>query len=97
MTMRLSGRDKLRVMKAMAGKPDMAMRKEPACAKRDGGIDKVNSVAEDGEEAVEPVSQSVGALVLARGNSSDGRLDLDERGGRKKNGLTVHVKPMSKP
>ena len=33
--MRLSGRDEHRVMKAMAGKPHMAMRKEPARAKRD--------------------------------------------------------------
>ena len=34
MTMRLSSRDEHRVMKAMAGKPDMAMGKEPARAKR---------------------------------------------------------------
>jgi hypothetical protein len=97
MAVRLSGRDEHRVMEAVAGKPGMAMGKEPARANGDRSVERVNSVAEGGEEAVEPISQSVGALLLARGNSSDGRLDLDERGGRKKNGLTVHVKPMSKP
>ena len=76
--MRLSGRDEHRVMKAMAGKPDMAMRKEPARANGDCSVDKVNSVAEGGDEAIEPVSQSADARLLARGNSSDGRLNLDE-------------------
>jgi hypothetical protein len=51
MIMRLSGRYERRVMKAMAGKPFMAMGKEPARANGDRGVDKVNSVAEGGEEA----------------------------------------------
>jgi hypothetical protein len=38
----------------------------------------VNSVAEGGDEAIEPVSQNADARRLTRGNSSDGRLDLDE-------------------
>jgi hypothetical protein len=78
MTMRLSGRDEHRVMEAVWGKSGMAMGKEPARANGDRSVNGVNSVAEGGEEAVEPVSQSVGALLLARRNSSDGRLDLDE-------------------
>ena len=77
MTMRLSGRGKHRVMKAMAGKPDMAMGKEPACANGDCDVDRVNSVAEGGEEAIEPIPQSVDARLLARGNSSDSRFNLD--------------------
>jgi hypothetical protein len=76
--MRLSGRDEHRVMKAMAGKPGMAMGKEPARANGDCGVDGVNSVAEGGKEAIEPVSQSSDARLLAGGNSSDGRLDLDD-------------------
>ena len=80
MTMRLSGRDEHRVMKAMAGKPNMAMRKEPARANRDRNVEWVNSVAEggDGDEAFEPVSQSADAPLLARWNSSYGRLNLDD-------------------
>jgi hypothetical protein len=35
MAIRLSGRNEHRVMKSMAGKPDMAMGKEPARAKGD--------------------------------------------------------------
>lgn len=76
--MRLSGRGKHRVMKAMAGKPDMAMGKEPARANGDCDVDRVNSAAEGGDEAIEPVSQSAEARLLARWNSSDGRLDLDD-------------------
>ena len=76
--MRLSGRDEHRVMKAMAGKPGMAMGKEPARANGDCGVDKVNSVTEGGDEAIEPVSQSADARLLARGNSSDDYLNLDE-------------------
>ena len=38
-------------MKAMAGKPGIAMRKEPARADGDCGVDGVNSVAEGGKEA----------------------------------------------
>jgi hypothetical protein len=78
MAVRLSGRDEHRVMKAMAGKPGMAMRQEPARANGDFGVDKVNSVAEGGNEAFEPVSQGGDARLLARGNSADGRLNLDK-------------------
>ncbi len=42
----LSGRDEYRVMKAMAGKPGMAMGKERTRANGDCGVDRVNSVAE---------------------------------------------------
>ena len=76
--MRLSGRDEHHVMKAMAGKPGMAMGKEPTRANGDCDVDRVNSIAEGGEEAIEPIPQSADARLLARGNSSDGRLDLDK-------------------
>ena len=75
--MRLSGRDEHRVMKAMAGKSGMAMGKELARANGDRSVDGANSVAEGGDEAIEPVSQSAEARLLARWNSSDGRLNLD--------------------
>jgi hypothetical protein len=78
MTMRLSGRDEHQVMKAITWEPDMAIGKEPARASGDCSVDRVNSIAECGEKAIEPVPQSVDARRLARGNSSDGRLDLDE-------------------
>ena len=65
-------------MKAMAGKPGMAMGKEPTGANGDCGVDGVNSIAEGGDEAIEPVSQSADARLLARRNSFDGGLDLDE-------------------
>ena len=55
MAVHLSGPDEQRVMKAMAGKSGMAMGKEPARANGDRGVDWVNSVAEGGEEAIEPV------------------------------------------
>jgi hypothetical protein len=53
--MRLSGRGKHCVMKAIAGKPGMAMGKEPARANGDCGVDRMNSIAEGGKEAIEPV------------------------------------------
>jgi hypothetical protein len=56
MTMRLSGRDEHHVMKAITGEPGMAMGKEPTRANGDCGVDKVNSVAEGRDEAIEPVS-----------------------------------------
>jgi hypothetical protein len=77
MTMRLSGRDEHHVMKAITGEPDMAMGKEPTGANGDCGVDRVNSVAEGGDEAIEPISQSADARLLARGNSFDGRLDRE--------------------
>ena len=76
--MDLRRRSKNRVMKAITGEPDMAMGKEPSCANGDCGVDRVNSIAEGGEEAIKPVSQSADARRLARGNSFDGRLNLDE-------------------
>ena len=76
--MDLRRRSKNRVMKAITGEPDMAMGKEPSCANGDCGVDKVNSVAEGRDEAIEPISQSADARLLARRNSFDGGLDLDE-------------------
>ena len=76
--MGLSRRDKHRIMKAIAGKPDTAMGKELACSNGDCDVDKVNSVAEGGEEAIEPISQSADARLLARGNSFDSRFNLDK-------------------
>jgi len=76
--MHLSGRDEHRVMKAITGQPSMAMGKEPTRANGDYGVDKVNSVTESGDQTVEPVSQSNDARRLARRNSFDSRLDLDE-------------------
>jgi hypothetical protein len=78
MAIHLSGRDKHRVMEAVAGKSGIAMVKELARANGDRNVERVNSVAEGGDEAIEPVSQSADARLLARGNSSDGRLNLDE-------------------
>jgi hypothetical protein len=78
MAVQLSGPEEHRVMKAMAGKPGMSMGKEPTGANGDCDVDRVNSIAEGGDEAIEPVSQSADARLLARGNSFDGRLDLDE-------------------
>jgi hypothetical protein len=62
----------------MAVRLSMAKRQEPARANGDCGVDKVNSVAEGGDEAVKPISQSADARLLARGDSSDGCLNLDE-------------------
>jgi hypothetical protein len=53
----LRRRSKNRVMKAIAGEPDMAMGKGPARANGDCGVDRVNSVAESRDEAIEPISQ----------------------------------------
>jgi hypothetical protein len=78
MTMRLSGRDEDRVMKAITGVSAMAMGKELTRPNGDCGVDKVNSVTERRDEAVEPISQSADMRLLARRNSSDGSLDLDE-------------------
>jgi hypothetical protein len=78
MTMHLSRRDEHHVMKAITRVPGTAMGKELTCANGDCGVDKVNSIAEGGEEAIEPILQSADARLLARRNSPDGRLDLDE-------------------
>jgi hypothetical protein len=78
MTMHLSRRDEHHVMKAITGKPGIAMGKELTRPNGDCGVDKVNSIAEGGEKAVEPVPESVDARQLARRNSSDGHFDLDE-------------------
>jgi poly(3-hydroxybutyrate) depolymerase len=48
MAVQLSGPEEHRVMKAMAGKPGMAMGKEPTGANGDCGVDRVNSIAEGG-------------------------------------------------
>lgn len=58
MTMGLRRRDKHHVMKAITGVPGTAMRQELARANGDCGVDKVNSVTERRDEAVEPISQS---------------------------------------
>jgi hypothetical protein len=78
MTMRLSGCDEHHVMKAITGEPGTAMGKELTRPNGDCGVDKVNSVSERSDEPVEPISQSADMRLLARRNSSDGRLDLDE-------------------
>ena len=52
MAVHLSGPDEHRVMKAMAGKPGIAMGKEPARANGDCGVDRVNSVAEGGKDFI---------------------------------------------
>jgi hypothetical protein len=78
MTIRLSGRDEHHVMKAITGVPGMAMGKKLTRPNGDCGVDKVNSVAEGGDETIEPISQSADTWLLARRNAFDGRLDLDE-------------------
>jgi hypothetical protein len=55
MAIHLSGRDERCVMEAVSGKSGVAKGKEPARANCDGSIDRVNSVARGGEEAVKPV------------------------------------------
>ena len=76
--MHLSGRDEHHVMKAITGQPGMAMGKKPTRANGDCGVERVNSVAKGGDQAVKPISQSADARLLARGNSSDGCFNLDE-------------------
>jgi hypothetical protein len=78
MTMRLSRRDEHHVMKSITGEPGMAMGKELTRSNGDCGVDKVNSVTECRDKAIEPLSQSADTRLLARRNSSDGRLDLHE-------------------
>jgi hypothetical protein len=78
MTMHLSRRDEHHVMKAITRVPGMAMGKELTRPNGDCGVDKVNSVTECRDEAIEPISQSADTRLLARRNSSDGGLDLDE-------------------
>jgi hypothetical protein len=56
----------------------MAKGKEHARANGDRNVERVNSVAKGGDEAVNPISQSADARLQARGNSSDGCLNLDE-------------------
>jgi hypothetical protein len=55
MAVRLSGRDEHRVMEAVSGKAGMAKGKEPARPNGDLNVERVNSVAKGGEEAVKPV------------------------------------------
>ena len=78
MTMHLSRRDEHRVMEAMADMSLVTKGQQPARANGDCGVGRVNSIAEGGEEAIEPILQSADARLLARGNSSDGHFDLDE-------------------
>jgi hypothetical protein len=78
MTMHLSRRDEHRVVEAMADMSLVTKGQQPARVNGDCGVGRVNSIAEGGEEAIEPILQSAGARLLARGNSPDGRLDLDE-------------------
>jgi hypothetical protein len=78
MTMHLSGRCEHHIMKTITGEPGMAMRKELTRSNCDCGVDKVNSVAERGDKAVEPIAQSACPRLLAGGNSFDGCLDLNE-------------------
>ena len=75
--MHVSSRNEHRVMEAVSGKSGMAKGKQPACANGDGSVHRVNSVPKGGEEAVKPVPKRADAGRLARGNSSDGGLDLD--------------------
>ena len=76
--MDLRSRSKNRVVEAMADMSLVTKGQQPARVNGDCGVGRVNSIAEGGEEAIEPILQSAGARLLARGNSSDGRLDLDE-------------------
>jgi hypothetical protein len=78
MAVRLGSRDEHRVMKAMADMSLVTKGQQPARAHGDCGVGGVNSIAEGGEKAVEPVPESVDARRLARRNSSDGHFDLDE-------------------
>ena len=78
MAVRLGSRDEHRVMEAMADVSLVTKGQQPARANGDCGVGRVNSIAEGGEKAVEPVPKSVDARQLARWNSSNGHFDLDE-------------------
>jgi hypothetical protein len=78
MTMHLSGCCEHHIMKTITGEPGMAMRKEPTRSNCDCGVDKVNSITECRDEAIEPISQGAEAQLLASRDSFDGRLDLNE-------------------
>ena len=78
MAVRLGSRDEHRVMEAMADVSLVTKGQQPARANGDCGVDKVNSVAEGRDEPIEPILQSADARLLARWNSLDGRLHLDE-------------------
>jgi hypothetical protein len=78
MAVSLRSRDEHRVMEAMADMSLVTKGQQPARANGDCGVGRVNSIAEGGEEAIEPILQSADARLLASGNSPDGGLDLDE-------------------
>ena len=63
--MDLSGRDQQRVVKPMARGTDVAVRQQRAGAKGDFGFDRMNSIAEAGNETVQPGAQRRAALGLA--------------------------------
>jgi hypothetical protein len=74
MAVRLGSRDEHRVMEAMADMSLVTKGQQPARANGDCGVGGMNSIAEGGEEAIEPSLQSADARLLASGNSPDGRL-----------------------
>jgi hypothetical protein len=78
MAVRLGSRDEHRVMETMADMSLVAKGQQPARANGDCGVGGVNSIAEGGEKAVQPVLESLDARQLAPRNSFDCRFDLDE-------------------
>ena len=95
--MHLSRRDGHHVMKAITGKPGMAMGKELTRANGDCGVDKVNSIAEGGEEAIEPICRAqMRGRWLAGTRPMAASISTSETVERKTGPLCI-VKPMSEP
>ncbi len=93
--MDLRGRGEQRVVETMAGKTGLAMRQEPARAKGDVDVDRMDSIAEGRDETVEPLVQGAGAFGLADAGSLNGGFELDERGRREEDGILVALNPIS--
>ena len=89
-------RSKNRVVEAMAHLTDLAIGQEPARLNGDAGVDRVDSVAEGLNQALEPLVHRVSALRVAGANSLDGGFDLDEGGHREENGILMTLEPVSK-
>src|SRR5271166_3009177 len=96
MSMDLRGRDKNCVVKAMASMTDLAIGEESARSNGYVEVDRMDSVAEGLNQAIEPRVQRISARCVASANSLDGGFDLDQGGCREENGILMSLEPMSK-
>ena len=90
------GRDKNCVVEAMASMTDLAIGQEPARSNGYVEVDRVDSVAEGLNQAIEPRVQRISARRMAAANSLDGGFDLGEGGCREENGIRMSLEPVSK-